>query len=174
MGSREGEPCGARILVSACLLGQPVRHDGRAKPLPHPLLEQWRRRGLLLPVCPELLGGLGVPRPAAEIVGGSGADVLAGRARVVNIHGQDVTGAFLRGAEAVRSLAAEHGCAFALLKENSPSCGVHRIHDGSFCGRLRPGAGVTTAMLEAAGLRVFGEDEIAALAAALNEMPKND
>ncbi len=157
----------ARILVSRCLLGEPVRFDGDAKPLEHPLLRSWQEEGRLVPACPELLGGLAVPREPAEIVGGTGADVLSGRARVRTLTGADVTDAFIAGAEAARRLAEEHGCRFALLKENSPSCGTHHVHDGTFSGTLRPGAGVTTALLEAAGLRVFSEHEAEALAAAL-------
>lgn len=160
----------ARILASRCLLGEPVRFDGRAKPLSHPLLHRWREEGRLVPVCPELLGGLSVPRAPAEIIDGDGADVLAGRARVRTIDGADVTEAFIAGAEAARRLAAEHGCRLALLKENSPSCGLHRVHDGTFSGTLQAGMGITAAMLKAAGLAVFSENEIEALAAALQEL----
>ena len=157
----------ARILVSRCLLGEPVRFDGRAKPLGHPLVRKWQGEGRLVPTCPELLGGLAVPRAPAEIVDGDGADVLAGRARVRTITGADVTDAFIAGAEAARRLAEEQGCRFALLKEDSPSCGTHRIHNGTFSGGLRTGMGVTAALLEAVGLRVFSEHETEALAAAL-------
>ena len=156
-----------RILISRCLLGEPVRYDGGAKPLNHPLLRQWNEQGLLVPICPELLGGLSVPRKPAEIVGGDGADVLAGRARVLTIDGEDVTAAFIAGARLARDLAEREGCAFALLKENSPSCGTHRIADGSFSGVRKPGQGVTAALLRAAGLRVFGETMLESLARAL-------
>ena len=159
-----------RILVSRCLLGEPVRYDGRAKPLSHPLLQRWREQGLLVPVCPEVLGGLDAPRPPAEIAGGDGADVLAGRARVLTIDGEDVSAAFIEGAQQARELAEREGCAFALLKENSPSCGTHRIAAGSFDGSRRPGQGITTALLRAAGLRVFSEGEVDALAAALHDL----
>ena len=163
-----GNTDGRRILVSRCLLGEPVRYDGREKPLGHHLLREWEERGLLVPACPELLGGLGVPRAPAQIVGGSGEDVLAGRARVITGHGEDVTQAFVRGAEAARALAEEHGCAFALLKEKSPSCGVRWIYDGTFSDALRPGRGVVAAMLRAAGLRVFSEEELDHLAVLLS------
>ncbi len=158
-----------RILVSRCLLGEPVRFDGAAKPLSHPLLERWRAEGRLVPACPELLGGLGVPRPAAEIVGGAAEDVLRGRARVLTADGADVTATFLRGARKARQLAEAHGCRFALLKENSPSCGVHRVHDGSFSGQRMAGEGIASALLRAAGLRVFAEHEVETLARALVE-----
>ena len=156
-----------RILVSRCLLGEPVRFDGAAKPLMHPLLAQWRKEGRLVPACPELLGGLPVPRAAAEIVGGNADDVLKGRARVLASTGADVTRAFVHGARQVQQLALEHGCRFALLKENSPSCGVHRVHDGSFGGRLVAGQGLAAALMKAAGLRVFAEHEVEVLACAV-------
>ncbi len=157
-----------RILISACLLGRPVRYDGAGKRLADPLVQRWQEDGRLVPVCPELLGGLSVPRPAAEIVGGSGADVLAGQARVVTITGEDVTAAFLAGAEAVLDLARRNGCLHALLIDRSPSCGSLSIHDGSFSGRRTAGAGVTAALLTANGIGVFADHEINRLAAAID------
>ncbi|MDD4797802.1 MAG: DUF523 domain-containing protein, partial [Eubacteriales bacterium] len=80
-------------MVSACLAGYPCRYDGNSKPLPD--MVAGVRAGELLPVCPEALGGLPCPRPPAEIVGGTGADVLDGKARVVSADGADVTEAFI-------------------------------------------------------------------------------
>ena len=71
-----------RLLISACLLGEPVRYDGRAKPLHHPRLAALLESGRIVPFCPEVAGGLPVPRPAAEIVGGDGDAVIDGAARV--------------------------------------------------------------------------------------------
>ncbi len=156
-----------RILVSACLLGAPVRYDGTGKPLAHPRLARWQAEGRLVPVCPEMLGGLATPRPAAEIAGGDGDAVLSGHARIRTRDGHDVTAAFLSGAEAARALAAAHGCRFALLMQRSPSCGSRTIHDGSFSGALIPGRGASAAVLARAGVAVFGSDEIEALAEAL-------
>jgi len=150
-----------RILVSACLLGRPVRFDGRAKTSDDELLARWREEGRLVPFCPEVAGGLPVPRPPAEIEGGrGGAAVLAGEARVLTADGTDVTEAFLAGACAALKVAQEHGARIAILKEGSPSCGSLRIHDGNFRGTAVPGQGVTTALLEAHGITVFGEDRI--------------
>ncbi len=146
-----------RILVSRCLLGDPVRHDGGSRPLRHPLLQIWREQGRLVPLCPEVEGGLPVPRPPCEIVTG----------RVRTASGEDVSQAFLRGAEAAVRLARRQGCAFALLKERSPSCGVHRVYDGGFRGRLVAGRGLTAARLAEAGIAVFSEDEITDLARAI-------
>lgn len=157
----------ARILVSACLIGAPVRYDGTGKALASPVLARWQAEGRLVPACPEMLGGLPTPRPAAEICGGDGAAVLAGHARIRTRAGDDVTDAFVAGAGAALSAARAAGCRFALLMPRSPSCGVRSIHDGSFSGALRPGRGATAALLVAAGLEVFGADEIDALAEAV-------
>lgn len=156
-----------RILVSACLLGAPVRYDGTGRPLGHPVLERWRAEGRLVPVCPEMLGGLPTPRPAAEIAGGGGDAVLDGQARIVTGDGSDVTSAFVDGARAALAAAEAHGCAFALLMPRSPSCGLGLIHDGTFSGTLVPGRGTTAALLARAGLAVFGAGDIDALADAV-------
>jgi uncharacterized protein YbbK (DUF523 family) len=139
-----------RILVSACLLGEPVRYDGGTNRVEHPALARWRREGRLVPVCPEVEGGLGVPRPPAESRG----------AAVLTRGGHDVTAHFAAGAGRALALAREYGARIAILKERSPSCGVHQVHDGTFSGRLVPGAGVTAALLRENDIAVFSEDEI--------------
>jgi uncharacterized protein YbbK (DUF523 family) len=156
-----------RILVSSCLLGRPVRYDGTGKRSDHRQFEQWRAEGRLVPVCPEIRGGLPVPRPPAEIHGGFGADVLDGRARVLTRDGTDVTAHFLAGARHALEEARAAGARMAILKESSPSCGVARIYDGTFSGTRVPGEGVTTALLERHGIAVFAEDGIDAAAAHL-------
>ncbi|MGW3771244.1 DUF523 domain-containing protein [Actinomadura verrucosospora] len=158
-----------RILVSSCLAGRPVRYDGAAKPVSGGPFERWRAEGRLVPFCPEVSGGLPVPRPAAEIVGGDGGDVLDGTARVVT-GGADVTGEFLRGARLALEAAQRSGARLALLKEGSPSCGGHRVYDGTFTGASVPGSGVTTALLRRSGIHVFTEDELDALQALLNDL----
>ncbi|OWV92315.1 purine-nucleoside phosphorylase [Rhizobium sp. R635] len=150
-----------RILVSACLMGQAVRYDGRAKPLLHPAIERWRAEGRLVTICPEMSAGMQVPRPPAEIANGAtGKDVLAGRARVAELTGADVTEEFLRAAETAVALARQTGCRYALLIDGSPSCGSGFIYDGSFSGRKQAGNGVTAAALKAAGVEVFSDREI--------------
>jgi len=141
-----------RILVSACLLGVRCRYDGADNLTPEVVGQAAVR--CLIPVCPEVLGGLPTPRPRAEVVGGDGVDVLAGRARVVTCEGRDVTDAFLRGAREVLRVARVLGAREAWLKGRSPSCGVSRIHDGSFSRRTRPGPGVTAALLAREGVRL--------------------
>ncbi|MGW2151174.1 DUF523 domain-containing protein [Nonomuraea bangladeshensis] len=150
-----------KILVSACLMGRKVRYDGSAKTSSAAVLADWRAEGRLVSFCPEVAGGLPVPRPAAEIEGGAGgAAVLAGTARVLTSGGEDVTAEFVAGARAALEAARSAGARMAVLKEGSPSCGTLAIHDGSFAGRKNPGQGVTTALLERHGIRVFGEDRL--------------
>lgn len=158
-----------KILVSACLLGRPVRYNGSAKPLRHPSLERWRREGRLVSICPELTAGFSVPRPTAEIAAAqSGETVLLDGARVIEATGADVTDLYVAGARAVLGLAREHGCRFALLIDGSPSCGSGFIYDGTFSGRKHVGAGVTAALLRQHGIEVFAETEIDALQARLS------
>ena len=157
-----------RILVSACLMGEAVRYDGRSKPLRHPLLDRWRAEGRLVILCPEMSAGMPVPRPPAEILGGTGAAVLDGRAAVREATGDDITQGFLQAAENALALARRTGCRHALLIDGSPSCGSTRIYDGRFAGTKREGEGVTAALLRRHGIRVFADHEIEALAEALN------
>lgn len=132
------------VLVSACLLGVACRHDGRDK----------RDEGVLraldgrefVPVCPEVMGGLPVPRPPAWHDGG----------RVVDAAGADVTGAFALGARGAVEAARAFGVRLAVLKQNSPSCGTSMT--GTAAGR-RPGLGVAARALAEAGLDVRGEDQ---------------
>lgn len=147
------------ILISACLLGQPVRYDGRSCPFKCTLIDQWQAKGLLVPVCPEMDGGLPVPRPPAEITPGGGPGVWAGTARV-KTRETDVTDFFIKGAQAALDKAIAWGIKTALLKQKSPSCASCRIYDGSFRRSLVDGMGVTTALLRQHGIMVFGEDQI--------------
>ncbi|MEW6399399.1 MAG: DUF523 domain-containing protein [Bacillota bacterium] len=142
-----------RVLVSACLLGVQCRYDGEHEFSAEVVAAAATR--CLVPVCPEILGGLPTPRPPAEVVGGDGADVLAGRARVVTGEGRDVTAAFLRGAQEALRVARLVGAREAWLKARSPSCGVTCIHDGTFAQGMRPGAGVTAALLARGGIRLL-------------------
>ncbi|WP_019631041.1 DUF523 domain-containing protein [Actinomadura atramentaria] len=165
-----------RVLVSSCLLGRPVRYDGAGKAVSDDLFARWRAEGRLVPFCPEVSGGLSVPRPPAEIVPlspGARADgdaVLDGSARVLTDAGTDVTDAFLRGARLALSCARRAGARVALLKEGSPSCGSRRVYDGTFTGRAVPGDGVTAALLTREGLHVFPETELDAAAAFLSRL----
>lgn len=154
-----------RVLVSACLLGERVRYNGADAAASSPILSEWLASGRVVPFCPEVAGGLGVPRPAAEIRGPGGRSVWDGTARVVTRTGSDVTQSFLRGARLALDTARAQNVRLAVLKEGSPSCGSTLINDGSFSGRKEPGEGVTAALFELSGIRVFSElrlDEAAA------------
>ncbi len=140
-----------KILVSECLYGgEPVRYDGRSREETHPLFIKWKEEGRLIPFCPEVVGGLPVPRPDAQRVGG----------RIINRKGADVTAEYIAGAVAAVELARKNNIAFAIMKEQSPSCGSSRIYDGTFEDKKIPGAGITTEMLRAAGFMVFSEEEL--------------
>jgi uncharacterized protein YbbK (DUF523 family) len=139
-------------LVSACLLGINCNFEGKNWLNPA-LLEEFRQGGLF-PVCPEVFGGLPVPRLPAEIVGGDGADVLAGKAKVLNMDGVDVTCQFLKGAQVALKIAQSVGAKEALLIEKSPSCGCGRIFDGSFSDKFIAGDGVTAALLKKNNIHV--------------------
>jgi len=117
-------------------------------------------RGRVVPVCPEVAGGLPVPRPPAEIVGGDGDDVLDGRARVVTVAGEDVTAAYLRGAECALAVVQRYSITTAILKQHSPSCGSTGIYDGTHSGRLRAGQGVTAALLRRHGVTIWSEEDL--------------
>lgn len=152
------------IAVSECLLGAPCRYDGAAKPC----AEVLRLRDLpfceLLPLCPEVLGGLGTPRPPSEVQ--TARFERTGELVVLNSCGEEVTEAFVRGAEAALARIREAGCTFAILKSKSPSCGNGLIYDGSFTGALAEGPGVTARLLRENGVRIVDEEEFAELLAA--------
>ncbi|MHB8916745.1 MAG: 2-thiouracil desulfurase family protein [Desulfocucumaceae bacterium] len=144
------------ILVSACLAGILCKYNGTYNN--DEVIIQLVEKGLAVPICPELLGGAGVPREPNEIVGGDGHLVLDGKARVMSASGLDCTGLFIRGAEKVLEVAEKHKVEAAVLKERSPSCGSSLIYDGTFSGRKIQGCGVAAAMLQRAGIKVYSED----------------
>lgn len=139
-------------LVSACLAGIPCRYDGQAKGRED--IIALVKAGEARTFCPETLGGLRIPRVPSEIVGGDGTDVLDGRARVMSREGADLTSEFILGAQAVLELCRRLGASEVLLKAKSPSCGIGRIYDGSFTGKIRPGDGVTAALLKRNNINV--------------------
>ncbi|CAN1605757.1 DUF523 domain-containing protein [Pseudomonas sp. B21-028] len=155
-----------KILVSRCLLGHRVRYDGAASG-PFEQLQRWLDEGRVVPLCPEVAGGLPTPRAAAEIPGGQGAQVLDGQAAVMTTEGEDVSAQFLTGAYQALELVREHSIRIAVLKANSPSCGNLLTYDGTFGGVKVPGEGVTAALLKRHGVRVFSELELVEAAAAL-------
>nr|WP_319473114.1 DUF523 domain-containing protein [uncultured Sphaerochaeta sp.] len=130
------------LIVSACLLGRQCRYDGSSVPFPQ--AAQLAEHYTLIPVCPEELGGLQTPRCASELLDG----------RVVTKDGDDITLAFLQGAEKALGIAEEVGCRQALLMDRSPSCGYGVVYDGSFRGTLIPGNGIFASLLETKGFLI--------------------
>ncbi|MDD5750384.1 MAG: DUF523 domain-containing protein [Candidatus Pacebacteria bacterium] len=147
----------AKILCSACLLGVKCRYDGQGKPNEKVL--GLAKKEILIPVCPEQLGGLPIPRVPSEATG-SGQAVLEGKAKVITKQGSDVTDSFIRGAEEVLKLARLLGAKKAILKQRSPSCGSGQIYDGTFSKTVTKGDGVTAALLKQNGIEVVSEEEL--------------
>lgn len=139
------------LLVSACLLGVPCNHRGASSQ--RPAVVELGRRHVLVPVCPEVAGGLPVPRDAAE---------RTPEGRVVTVAGDDVTDAYRRGAEVAVALARRHDVVGAVLKARSPSCGCHQVYDGTFSRSLVDGEGLTAGALRAAGYPMASEEDVAA------------
>lgn len=146
------------ILVSACLLGVHCRYDGNGG-LQEEIKELSKKHNLI-PVCPEIYGGLATPRNPAERIG----------ERIITKLGEDVTIQYIKGAEEVLALCKLYDCHYAILKERSPSCGFGKIYDGTFSGRLIEGNGVTAQLLAEHGVTVFGESRIGELCSKIEEL----
>lgn len=146
------------ILVSACLAGFNVRYDGGNAE--RDLAVKLVATGKAVTVCPEIMAGFSTPREPAEIVGGTGRDVLAGTARVVNKLGQDVTDQYLAAARWVLKIAQGNDVKVAFLKQKSPACGTKLVYDGRFAGNKIPGMGVTAALLANHGIKVYGDEDL--------------
>jgi len=159
-----------RVLVSSCLLGESVRYDGSHARADNTILERWKVERRLVPFCPELAGGFSVPRSPAEIQGEGGLAVVRGEAIVVEKAGRDVTACFVLGAHRALQAARCDNVKLAILKDGSPSCGSTYIGNGSFKGLKRAGQGVTAALLEQQGIRVFSERQIKEAAAYLAQL----
>lgn len=151
-----------KILISACMLGENVRYDGGHHKINHPTLVRWQKEGRLVPICPELAGGMSIPRPAAETQ--CKFPIL-----ITTKSGDDVTPEFLQGAEKTLDIAKREGVACALMKAKSPSCGNNRIYDGNFTNTLIEGAGVAAAELLRNGIPVFSEKQLPELIAFIED-----
>ncbi|MGI6627364.1 MAG: DUF523 domain-containing protein [Bacillota bacterium] len=147
-------------LVSSCLCGNKCRYNSSTGNLSlHPGIQRLLAQGLAVPVCPEILGGLPVPRPPAEIMSGTGACVLQGKAKVVNSAGDDVTENYILGAWKSLLIGLKTGCTKAVLKARSPACGIGSIYDGKFRKTLIEGDGVLAALLKEHGFLVFNDED---------------
>ena len=147
-----------KILVSGCFLGEKVRYDAKLVPLTNTIFKDWQSEGRLVSICPEVAGGLPIPRESAEIIA----------TKVITTNGVDVTDAFTTGAQRALAICLKKNIHFALLKESSPSCGSSNIYDGSFTHNKIIGQGITTALLRRHGIEVFSEDNILLLEQRLN------
>lgn len=137
------------IAVSACLVGVKCRYDGKA--VVYPEIMALFEAGQLLPICPEVLGGLSIPRPSCEMIRTSD------HFKICTAEGVDKTAAFQAGAEKTLAVCQALGIRKAILKSKSPSCGRDYIYDGTFSGNLVEGNGLTAALLMANNIEVVGE-----------------
>ena len=137
-----------KIIVSACLLGENCKYNGGSNKCDDiiALAEKFE----IIPVCPECFGGLPIPRVPSEIKDG----------RVYSKTGEDLTEAFLSGAEQTLYIAKEANAPCAVLKENSPSCGFGKIYDGTFSGNKIDGNGITAQLLYDNEIQIFGESQV--------------
>jgi len=140
-------PKSYEYIVSACLCGEKARYDGKANT--NEKIKQLVEEGKALPLCPEIEGGLPVPRHPCEIKNN----------KVINNIGVDKTADFLKGAEKTLQLCKKYKIKKAILKEKSPSCGTRFIYDGTFTGTLIPGQGITAKLLRENGIRVVSDEE---------------
>ncbi|NIA12108.1 MAG: DUF523 domain-containing protein [Nitrospiraceae bacterium] len=136
------------IIVSACLLGLSTKYSG-SNNFSKDVLEL-ANHYIFAPLCPEQLGGLPTPRPPAEIIGN----------KVIDINGVNVTENFLRGAEEALKFTRIYDIKLAILKDGSPSCGVHCIYDGTFSGSKVDGIGITARLFRKNGIKVFSENDL--------------
>ncbi|MBQ7799502.1 MAG: DUF523 domain-containing protein [Oscillospiraceae bacterium] len=134
------------ILVSACLLGRSCRYDGRSKPCKAVI--DLSKKHNLIPVCPEMDGGLCCPRTPCERV----------EDKVISKNGEDRTFEYNKGAEIALETAKKYGCKYAIMKAKSPACSSTEVYDGSFSGTLVKGDGVAAELLKQSGIIVLTED----------------
>jgi len=143
------------VLISACLLGINCRYDGRQNYSKN--AGRFLKGKPLIPFCPEIYGGLGIPREPAEIRDGSGENVLNNTSKVITRSGKDVTENFLHGSREGLKICKRMNTKIALLKEKSPSCGVKRIY---FMNRLKHGKGVFAAMLSQNNIEIISSEDV--------------
>ena len=137
-----------KVLVSACLLGHNTKYNGKNN-LNEKLISLKDKLEFVL-MCPEVEGGLSIPRTPAEIKDN----------KVINKDNIDVTNNYLKGANLALKKALKDNIKVAIVKEKSPSCGKNFIYDGTFTNALIKGQGVTTSLLVENGIKVFNENEI--------------
>jgi len=150
-----------KILFSSCLLGEKVRYDGSSNKIENDIIKKWQDEGRIIKICPEVEGGLPIPRIPAEIIGvNGGTAVLKSTAKVINKNNEDVTENFIKGANIALDLVKKYNIKIAILKSKSPSCGSLEIYDGTFSGNKIKADGVTVALLKKHGVTIFNENQI--------------
>ena len=152
-----------KILVSECLYGgRIVRYDAGDVTETNPIFVAWKEEGRLIPICPEVFGGLPIPRPDSQRIGD----------KVKTGAGKDVTREYTLGAEETLRLAKENDVAFAIMTQDSPSCGSKFIYDGTFTDTKKEGQGLAVEYLRNAGFKVFAEEDIEEAKTYLEELEK--
>ncbi|MBP3888252.1 MAG: DUF523 domain-containing protein [Cellulosilyticum sp.] len=146
------------ILVSSCLCGEKCKYNGGDNY--SETVMAYCKDKEVVPICPEVMGGLSIPRSPAEIIGGTAKDVLEGRAKVISKDHKDITSAFIKGAKEVLEIIKGNKVEEAILKANSPSCGKGMIYDGSFSAKLIEGNGLTAQVLLDVGIKVRTEKDL--------------
>lgn len=136
-----------KIMVSACLLGDKTRYDGKDNYFP--FVEKLKRKYEIIPFCPEVSCGLPTPRAPAEIR----------KNQVVNSEGRNLTRQYEEAADHAAKICKYFGIRIAILKDKSPACGSRKIHDGSFSGNLIDGVGITARRLIREGIKVYAETD---------------
>lgn len=139
-----------RVAISACLLGVPCRYNGTGK-LNEKAIKIFTDHKAIA-ICPEVLGGLATPRPACEIIGGDGSDVLSGKTKALDKDGNDYTKEFIAGAKNALKIIKDLGIKKIYLKSRSPSCAAGEMYDGTFSGNIVTGNGVFAALLTQEGI----------------------
>lgn len=146
------------IIISACLCGVNCKYNGKNNLKDG--VEKLLKEGMLIPVCPEQLGGMETPREPHEIVESTALEVLRGNGKVLSITGKDSTDKFIKGAYETLRIAKDLGVTEAILKSNSPSCGFGTVYDGNFSGKKIKGNGITSELLKRENIKIYNEKYI--------------
>lgn len=137
-----------KIMVSACLLGTNCKYSGGNNY--NEKVIEFVKGHEVIPVCPEVAGGLPTPRTPCEIVNGV----------VTNANGESKDKEFRAGAAKCLDLAKEKEIDQAILQSRSPSCGVNQIYDGTFSGTRIPGSGIFASLLKENGFKVIDLEDL--------------
>ncbi|MFA6689930.1 MAG: DUF523 domain-containing protein [Sphaerochaetaceae bacterium] len=137
-----------RVLVSACIMGDRCKYNGQSNR--NELAIEYLRDKDVVKICPEMLAGMGIPRPCAEIVEGI----------VMDEHGENVDDTYRRAVELALKTIENQPFDLVILQSRSPTCGVNEVYDGSFTGRLVPGSGLFAKALKDAGYRILDVSDL--------------